>query len=207
MKYLFLVTLTIVSFSTYSQSTDTTFKKQPNTNLEKVNMKVGTIIRKEFIDLYNYEAKGLFNSANLKAKVLKMRDALTGSEIAGIILSTLDVGSGSKYSAGKTYNAYVDAEEIPALIKYLEFIESLKDKTETNYTEYLFNSKDLQLFAYYSQGLNKKWGWHYGIEIDKYYSGSRVDLNLETLMELKNALSKSGEYFKVPDLKVIPSIN
>jgi hypothetical protein len=196
MRRILLLAVTVVLYTiTLAQDIqDSSFTKKPNTNLEKFNLKTGSIIRKEFIEIYKHDPKGWLTIPDITAKVLKLKDGASSIEISGIIISTFDLGS--KYSSGRTYTAYIDADEIPSMLKFFEFIESLKDKTETNYTEYIFNSRDLQLFAYYSQGSNKKWEWHYGIETNKYYSGSRVNMDLKAVLDLKNSIQSSLSHFK-----------
>jgi hypothetical protein len=185
----------LISFFSITAYCQDSASKQPNTLLEKANLQVGTIIRKEYIDLYKFEEKRFFNSGNFNSQILKITDAATGLKTSGVQITT--VSAGGSYSPAGRYTAYIDADELSALVKFFELCEDLKDRVLANYTEFIFNSKDLQFFAYY--GLNnksKKWEWNFGLAVDKFYKGSRVDLDLKTFSDFKNALLNNMNYFK-----------
>jgi hypothetical protein len=193
MKVSFLL-FVFIFLSVKSFCQDSTIK-QPSTQIERANLKIGSVIRKEFIDLYKYTSKGIFVAGDFTTQVLKIKDAASGIETSGIIVRAYVPGS--SYTSGKTYSAYIDADEVAALVKFLELCENLKDKTETNYTEYIFNSRDLQFFAYYSENSKKKqFEWHFGMEVDKYYKDSRVDIDIKTMTEFKTAVLNNMNYFK-----------
>lgn len=67
------------------------------------------------------------------------------------------------------------------------------DKTQTekpeNYTELIFNSKDLQIYSYYQPPVGKKEpGWTYGLKIERYSSSSAVTVDLSQMIGLKDAI-------------------
>ena len=66
---IFILFILLVSQSYFSISQDTTLEKKATTNLEKINLKVGAILKKQYFDVYDYSAKGFFSTGNFKIKV------------------------------------------------------------------------------------------------------------------------------------------
>ena len=186
MKVFKLTIFLLFTIPGLTQVKDTT-TTQPKTEIGRVDLKIGTIIKKESIDIFSYEPKGLFSTLGpIKAEILNITDALTGITVSGLRLSN-------------SYSAFVDVDEIPGLLKYIEFLIKNESEKPENYTEYNYNFRDLKVYAYYSKDIYKKSGpsWHYGIKTD-IYSGSHSGAELKTLIELKDAILKSKEKFKQP---------
>lgn len=195
-KLFFFLSLLLWQSFLIAQSTDSTKKVIPNTEIEKIHSAIGKILRKEYIELFKPNTKGSWlTTSNFEVKILKVTDATKNIELNGLRFEKLDYIT--KYSS-TTHYAYIDSDEIPSLIKFLDFLETLENKTETNYTEYIYNSKDLQLFGYYVPSTtNRKANWVYGIQVDKYYTGSRANLSLKTIGELKSAIQENMQHFKI----------
>lgn len=192
----------LLYFSGITQTTnDSTKRDLPNTEIEKFHLSVGKILRKEYINLYKSITKGWETSTDFEVKILKVTDATKNIELNGLRFEKLDNRSFSTF-----HYAYIDSDEIPSLLKFLEFLESLENKSETNYTEYIYNSKDLQFFGYFQPVTtsNKKATWVFGIQVDKYYRGSRATLSLKTIGDLKSVIQQNMNHFKVAS-KIIPN--
>ena len=177
-KHLF--TLLFTCALNYSFSQDSTFKEIPKTKVEQFNLKVGSVLKKEFIDLYDYNDKSFFSTGTLKVEVEIISDAASGEGIRGLRFSNEHIG-------------FIDEQEIPNLIKFLDFLQTLDGTVPNNYTEYDYNFKDLNGFACY-QTISKNLKWIYGFQTNKYYSGSSVNMKIENINDLK---SKIKSYFKI----------
>jgi len=83
------------------------------------------------------------------------------------------------------------------LLKFIEFLKTNEGEKPENYTEYSYQFRDLQVFAYYSKD-NKKSNafWHYGITTNRYSSYDSSGLELQTLIELKVEILMAKEKFK-----------
>lgn len=188
MKNFILFTL-LVCQTYFSISQDTTLKKEATTNLEKINLKIGAILKKQYFDVYDYSAKGFFSTGNFKIKILKIYDAASAIQTSGLYISTIDVGT--RYIASKSYTGYIDSDEVDALLSFLEFLETNDSKTEETYTEYIFNSKGVQFYSYWGQNQNKKWQWNYGIKVDKFYEASSIPIEIKNISEIKNKIKEN----------------
>jgi hypothetical protein len=162
---------------------DSSKPHEPKTQLEKVNLEIGTIIKREFIDLYTYTDKSFFSLGSITVEVLKVTDAATNNEFSGLIFTK------------DSHTGYVDADEVGNLLKFFDYIETLETSSPAHYTEYEYNCKDLRVFAYYGKVLNKKPAWHYGIKVDQYYSESSIEIKLENMKELKEKIKNAVSNF------------
>lgn len=191
MKKVMTCLLLFTSLLSLSQDQDSTFRK-PNTEIEKVVIKIGTVIKKEFINVYTNTPKGIFTDyGNVEVKILNLTDASSKITISGLSISN---------SSG--YSSFIDLDEIPGLLKFIELLNKIDSEKPENYTEYIFNSKDLQIYAYFSSDTYKKAPlyWHYGIKIDKYYSRSGSRVELKVLNEIREAIINSKSKFSIlPD--------
>lgn len=196
MKKTIACLLIFTSLLSFSQDT----LRGPNTELGKVVIKIGTVIKKEFIDLYSYNPKGFFTKfSSIDVKILNITDASSKTTFSGLSISI----------SNKTYSSFIDLEEIPGLLKFIELLNKIAPDTPVNYTEYIFNSKDLEIYTYFSGDLmNKKTApyWHYGIKIDKYFSDSDGSIELKFLNELRDAIIKHKSNF-INALPEIPEID
>ncbi len=185
MKKLNLVIFLLFTIPGISQVKDSSSLVQPKTEIGKFDVKIGTIIKKEFVNLYTYEPKGFISKFSpMKAEALNITDAASGIMISGLRISN-------------SYAAFVDVDEIHGLLKFIEFLEKNESEKPENYTEYEYNFKDFEVAAYYSNDLFKKNPpiWHYIIKTS-FYSASRSEVELKTLTELKDAILKSKDKFK-----------
>ena len=74
MKISFTILLFIVSFLSNSQDT----LRIPVTELGKVELRVGSIIKKEFIEVYKNSPKGLFTTyGEIQVQIVNITDAST----------------------------------------------------------------------------------------------------------------------------------
>lgn len=147
---------------------DTATAKKGLSKLEAIQARAGSVIKKEVISI------GKFQGVTIEA--MKVTDVSTEKVIKGIRLSMY---SGSAFTAGGQYTAFVDEAEVEALIKFLNYVKGFTETTE-NYTEYvLITEGDLKAYSYTG---NKK--WVYGLQLDKYRSGSAVTFNLKDVDDL-----------------------
>lgn len=176
-----------------SATAQDSLRKNPNTALEKAQIKVGAIIKKEFLDLYSDKRKGLGGSiTNWSVQILNITDASSGEQFSGLYFEKPD-----EYS---TRTGFIDGDEIPGLLKFVDYLEKTQTEHPQNYTEYTFNSNDIQVYAYYALEAysKKRLGWNYGIKIDKYFSNSSLSVDLKTLTDLRDNIAKSKDKFIKP---------
>lgn len=185
MNCLFVISsLCLVTIIGYTQ--DSASNRLPETKLGKINIAVDTIIKKEFVELYRLTPKGFLNTENLSIQQLTMWDAATDQRVSGLHFSTTDPGS--TYVSAQSYSAYIDADEVPSLIRFLDALEKVSLQTPQTYTEYIFNNRDLKWFAVYSQSSKGKSSWSFGVYLDKYYRRSLVHLKKEDLAPIRTRL-------------------
>lgn len=67
--------------------------KAPKTELERVQIKIGAVIKKEFIKVFNYSPRNIFKGGNFEVNILNLTDASTGLIISGLSVSTTDPGT------------------------------------------------------------------------------------------------------------------
>jgi hypothetical protein len=173
--------------------------KTPNTELERVQVKIGAVLKKEFIEVFTYKPKGLFSSDNFDVNILNLTDASTGFIVSGLAISTVDLGT--SYQSVETYSSFIDLDEIPGLLRFIDLLEKQQSDKPVNYTEYVFNSKDLQLYSYYNTkpiGKKQQPGWTYVLKADRYYSRSAVSVDLKIFIDLRDAIINSKSKFAHP---------
>ncbi len=190
MKYL-LVLLLFLPTLCFSQNDSTA----PRTKLEANAIKVGTIIKKKYDDLYEFKAKGfaLYNlggNGNLNCKILTLKDVASGATLKGLYLSTVYSGPLSQ-----TYTGYIDADEINGLIKFLDFLNANKESQEEEGTEYQYTCNDVRFVAFNEKDKRKGIVWNYRVRVDKYYSGSSVGMTINDLNELAQKLKENISRF------------
>jgi hypothetical protein len=185
-KILIQLLVPFVAVTAYAQ--DTTINKAPKTEIEKFSLKVGSILKKEFINLYSYTDKGSSSNGVLKVQVEIITDAASAESFRGLVFST-----GSSITFADKHPGFIDEKEVPNLIKFLDFLETLEGVAPNNYTEYNYNFEDLEGFSYY-QPTAKNDKWIYGFQTDQYYSESIIRMKIENIQELKN---KIKNYFKL----------
>lgn len=154
--------------------------------------------------MYKLTPKGFLNTENLSIQLLTMWDAATDTRLTGLYFSTTEPGT--RYTLAQSYTAYIDADEVPALIRFLQAIDKVEPQEPTNYTEYLFNSRDLRWYAYYSRNAKGKGSWSYGLYLDKFYRGSIVLLKKEDLAPIVSKLTKALPLLNTPPAE-LPETN
>ncbi len=177
---------------TFSQDDSTS----PRTKLEKNAIKIGTIIKKNYSEVYEFTTKGmgimasygLGGNLNLTCKALTIKDVASGIITKGLYLSTYST------DAKSTYTGYIDAEEISGLLKFLEFLVANEDNEEEEGTEYLYTCNDVQFASFNSKEKNKL-QWNYLVRVDRYRSYSRVNLGIKNIEELLQALKTNSNKF------------
>lgn len=107
---------------------DTIQKKTPQTKIEVLFEKEGTILRKEIINLGSV--------GGIEVSYLKVADVKLNLEEKGLMFS-------KSYSDGfRSFNftSFLDADEVNGLLSFLEFAKNNESKPIV-YTEYIFNSR------------------------------------------------------------------
>lgn len=147
------------------------------TNIEKISLKTGAIIKKEF---FNYNTiKGL------RIDLVRLTDIEKDLITSGLRFEAT-IGSGI-YSSPSYYTAFVDKEELDGLVKFFDFISSLSEVPQT-YTEYKYATKgDFYAFAYIEPKDSKE--WTYGLNLT-YSSKSSVWLKKKDLPQFVDAIKR-----------------
>jgi hypothetical protein len=191
MKLLVIILLPIYSFCQVDTAA-------PKTKLERNAIKVGTIIKKNFIDVYEFdglhlkfaEQLDLGGNLNLQCKALTIKDVASGIVTKGLYLSS--------YSSDikSSYTGYIDADEINGLIKFLDFLIANKDNEEPEGTEYIYTCSDVQ-FASFNTKDKDKIIWNYLVRVDKWHrSYSQVNFRIKNIEELLQALKTNKAKFE-----------
>jgi len=194
MKYIIFISCLFSGIWAAAQDIDS---NSVNTKLEANAIKVGTIIKKQYKDVWEYSPKGavilaMYNigTNNLALKTLTIKDVASGLITKGLYLSTYST------DARNTYVGYIDVDELPGLIKFLDFLVANKQNVEDEGTEYIYTCNDVQ-FAAYNTIIKKELQWTYQVKVDRYRSYSTVGLQIknveEMLQRLKEAVSKLQE--------------
>jgi hypothetical protein len=192
MKQLALLPLMLVCLLSKGQDSSVQ-KKQPQTELEKAQIKIGAIIKKEYFDIY-YDKKKLFGG-KFTIQVLNITDAASGIVLSGLYVQYTDPGNSSISS--QTFSSFIDLDEVPGLLKFIDFLDKTSSENPATYTEYIFNSRDLQLYGYYDP--TRLSPWVYGFKLDKFYSSrSTRQVDLEVLDQIKKSINNAKDNFKKP---------
>lgn len=181
-----IILVLIILFSKSINGQDSTNKVV--TKIGKVFINTGTVLKKEFIGIYNNnQGKGLFMEFYpLEVDILNVTDAANGKVFSGLKLEN-------------NRSAFIDIEEIPGLIKFIELLSNVENEKPINYTEYVFNCKDMSLYSFYAKsgfGKNSILKWQYGIQTDKYYTDSRKEIDLKTLRDIRDAIINNKDKFQ-----------
>jgi len=144
---------------------------KPKTQLSEVLIREGAIIAKKFEDVGSYTTKGLFfpGTGNLKVQFVTLQDAATNQITKGYLFSSTKMESSYLF---QNFTAFIDYDEMPGLVKYLQFVNEKFTEQERN-TEYWFNSKELSFIVFYRDTPNKNGeNWAYTVEINRYTKDS-----------------------------------
>jgi len=183
MKKFILLPLLFVYFISLSQ--DSLQKKQPQTELEKAQIKIGAIIKAEYFDVY-YDKQKLFGG-KFRVQVLNITDAASGIVLSGLYVQYTD----------SSFSSFIDLDEVPGLLKFIDFLDKTSSENPATYTEYIFNSRDLQLYGTYDPYQTNP--WVYGFKLDKFYSSrSTRQVDLKVLDQIKRSINNAKDNFKKP---------
>lgn len=139
---LFLILLTC-NFLTFGQI-DTAVSK---TSLESFSARSGSILEKKWFDI------GEMSKAEIKIRVLQIKDLTTNQKTAGAVIET-HIPYGSSYNV-QNRTAYLDMDEIDGLIKAVNYIKANLDTVPLEYTELKYTSRGDFEFGVFLQ--NNKW--------------------------------------------------
>ena len=175
-KNLLVIGFIIQSLSLLSQDSTS----QNMTKIGKVSISVGTVLKKEIIEIHTTtSSKGLIPEfGKIKTQIINIEDAASGEKISGIVFENRK-------------SAYLDVEEIQGFLKFIEMLQKVDTEKPKYYTEYIYRSKDLTAYALYAlltYGKNSDTTWHYFIETDSYSSESETKLELKSLQEIRNSI-------------------
>lgn len=138
--YIFACLSLLITFKAKAQDTNSIIPK-PKTEIQKLGLKFGSIIKRQYFDLYQ---TGWNGNSRLKFEIINISDASTKISLWGLI-ANIEVSDARR---NENYSVYIDEDELPSIIKFIEFLEmndSIKPKT---YTEYIYNFKDFQIWGY-----------------------------------------------------------
>ena len=205
MKPLLFILIILSSFQVNSQDT-TTLNLKPKTELQKLDLKVGAILKKQYYDVYN---AGCLWNKKVNFQLLNIKDAASNTSLWGLYIS-IDYENSN---AGSSYAVYIDKDEFPAIIRFIDFLSKNDSTYSEIYTEYIYNFKDFQLYTYsntffkkeiktpgknevktdkqndlLSSSSSKQAPWLYGLRLDKYSSRAVTYIEFYKLKEFKNRL-------------------
>jgi hypothetical protein len=94
----------------------------------------------------------------------------------------------------QTFSSFLDIEEVPSLVKYLEFVK-LKLTVPEKDVEYWYNSKDLAITVFYQDASGRKAEkWNYAVKVDRYYPSSTFYFNApELFLDFANLIKDDFE--------------
>jgi len=189
MKKFILLPLLFVYFISLSQ--DSLQKKQPQTELEKAQIKIGAIIKAEYFDVY-YDKQKLFGG-KFRVQVVNITDAASGIVLSGLYVQYTDHAD----PGSQTFSSFIDLDEVPGLLKFIDFLDKTSSENPATYTEYIFNSRDLQLYGTYDPYQTSP--WVYGFKLDKFFSSrSTRQVDLKVLDQIKRSINNAKDNFKKP---------
>ena len=188
LKKIFLSGLIFCALYCQSQVDSEAPISKGKTNLSKISLREGAIIAKKFEDIGTFTTKGILPSGtgNITVQFVTLTDAASNESLTGYLFSTVNyVGTGNF----QNYSSFVDIDEVPGLIKYLDFIVSKLSSPE-KHIEYWFNSKDLSIVAYYQAALGKRAEkWSYSIRVDRLFKTSAFNFSsAESFLEFADMI-------------------
>ena len=142
MKSISVVLFYIFFFSNVGISQDTTsLVPKPKTEIQRLELKFGSIIKRQYYDLYQ---TGWNGNSRLKFEILNITDASTNRSLWGLI-AKIEVSDARRTDF---YSVYIDEDELPSITKFIEFLETNDSINPKIYTEYIYNFKDFQIWGY-----------------------------------------------------------
>lgn len=197
LKSLFLTGLLFPVLYCLSQADTEAEISKGKTKLSKIALREGAIIAKKFEDIGTFTTKGLFfpGTGNLAVQFVTLTDAASSESLKGYLFSTNYAITTGYY---QNYTSFVDIEEVPGLVKYLEFIESKISSPEKD-IEYWFNSKDLSIAVFYQAASGKRAEkWSYLLRVDRAFRTSTFNFSsaesfLEFATKIRTDFAKRGQ--------------
>ena len=163
--------LIVIALSTINLSYAQVKKSQDvsKSNLEDFSETSGSLIKKEFTDV------GKLRS--VKIQLLKITNLATNISQSGLRIESQGV---------ITHVAFLDADEIDAFLKTIDYITDnvLDTDPSGNYTEYNFISRGG--FSAGAFNYSKKWVFY--MKPEKFSSDSQIDFSKEDLIKIKEAV-------------------
>src|SRR5205809_1190595 len=106
-KILLQLLFLFIAAITYAQ--DTAINEIPKTQIEKFSLRAGSILKKEWIDVFSCTDKSFFSSGSLKVQAETITDAASGESIRGLVFTATDAGV-SYYSLNR-HAGFIDENE------------------------------------------------------------------------------------------------
>ena len=191
-KLVAILMILIMSFTMLSAFAETV--TEPESEFEKVLLKKGTLIVKEFIDCGVFEKDKYFDygssdemfgfTKTLKFQTASILDVETGTKVYALRITTGYYNS--KYAYGEAVGV-MDADEIDGAIQTLKYIKQnigkLKDYSEVVYTA----SSGMEVGAYHSST-----GESIYVKVNsnatKFYSVNKIDSLITAFEKVRNTL-------------------
>jgi len=133
----------------FSQDT-TTITLKPKTEIQKLDLKTGAILRKQYFDVYKTNWIG---DKRLDFKIVNIKDAASKISLWGLYV---EISYSNKWGSG-SYTVYIDNDEMSSIIRFIDFIEKNDSAFQDTYTEYLYNFKEFQIYTYNNTNYKPKW--------------------------------------------------
>ena len=191
-KLVAILMIMVMSFTMLSAFAETV--TEPESEFEKVLLKKGTLIVKEFIDCGVFERDKYFDYGSSDeyfglTKTLKFQTASILDVETGVKVYALRITTGyynSKYAYGEAVGV-MDADEIDGAIQTLKYIKQniakLKDYSEVVYTA----SSGMEVGAYHSST-----GEMIYVKVNsnatKFYSVDKIDSLITAFEKVRNTL-------------------
>ncbi|RXK48254.1 hypothetical protein [Aquirufa rosea] len=134
--------LTLISFYTFSQNEKNSDLK---TKIENILSSKGEVIHKEYEDFFEIKPS---NIEYIEFKKLKVTSLKSNLKTYGLYIYGMEFRTNGLSRDGYTF---IDQNEIVGLYDFLNFVLEKVKKVETNYTEYVLNTNDLQVSLFNSK--------------------------------------------------------
>jgi hypothetical protein len=162
-----------------------TAREKEQSNIEKFSSQSGTLFKKEF--------KKIGLVGDVEFQVLTITDLLTNKKTSGIKASK----EVHKSYGSDTKDAFLDYDEIDALIKAITTLKKYPNTIPSNYTEIGFASRGgFQLTMFVSGGK-----WDIAMKLEKYDSDSYEFLEYSDLDRINDKIWDAKKYIDAAQTK------
>lgn len=183
MKAIFFFVLALPMFALSQNDT-----AKSKTKIEAEAIKIGTILKKQTNHIYDYQARYyLFNfktqygTGNFSCDLLTVKDVVSGSVTKGLYLSTYTYTS-------STYTGYIDAAEVPGLIKFLDYLGSNQRYREPEGTEYIYTCNDVRFTCFNTRDNRNDLVWLYKINVNTHFENAVAYFGINELNNFSQKL-------------------